>query len=75
MKVISQLFAPHHGGETADTISEMGGSFFLPGNDSLAMGKCGDEGAAARREGKNMGWGSSSSLEVVEELDATGNEE
>jgi len=32
----------------------MGGSFFLPGNDSLGMGKCSDEGAAERREKENM---------------------
>jgi len=43
------------GGGVADgspTISEIGGSFILPGNDSLGMGKCGDERAAARRGGE-----------------------
>jgi len=59
----------HWGWETdLPRFPEMG-SFFLPGNDSLEIGKCGDEGVAARRQGENMGLGSPSSLEG---LDATG---
>jgi len=44
-----------------------GGSFFLPGNDSLCIHM---HSAAARREGENMGWGSPS---PIGGLDATAN--
>jgi len=47
----------------------MGGSFFLPGNDSLCVHV---HSVAARREGENMGWGSPISPSSLGGLDATG---
>ena len=70
----SPLLESHHGMGLTSGVYQRGwetdlprfqtwGSFFLPGNDSLGMGRCGDEGAAARTEEKNIGkgWGSPTS--------------